>query len=372
MNLIPALSFNPRLSLGLPLLDEFKLIEGGFSELQWIQKNPAFQKIAASLHLARNPITETKCHQQRYISFLKESIESQLGELKISSIGLHLTGSRRESIGKYGFSSPYLASRTNIRRAKNFINQLFEATSREIWLENANFYERSFEDIVMVLKDLASIAESTGCKMILDLSHLYIAAKNLSIDPRYFFAVIPWSSLANIHISGIIRDQKGFYHDGHGDKVPEPIWALLAESLQRVGSQGLYVTLEHSMIVWDQKKAEYISDCRRLLAMLSHADSQIAKEPRSYPLETFVTGYFAKHFSQRAPNLKDLIVRHGLDWHSTIMKWQQSISADERVVFSKGEIAGYEILKTQVAFNHFVAFLKVHLPMLHADRGGAI
>jgi uncharacterized protein len=52
---------------------------------------------------------------------------------------------------------------------------------------------------------LTAVVETTGCGLLLDLSHARLAARDLGIDPRAYVEALPLSRVREIHITGIQR-----------------------------------------------------------------------------------------------------------------------------------------------------------------------
>jgi Uncharacterized protein conserved in bacteria len=84
---------------------------------------------------------------------------------------------------------------------------------------------------------LTELLERTGALLLLDVANVYANAVNRGRDPRTALDRMPLSRIAYVHIAGGAEhpDDPGIYHDTHADPVPEPVFALLGELVDRIG-----------------------------------------------------------------------------------------------------------------------------------------
>jgi uncharacterized protein (UPF0276 family) len=237
----PALLNN---SLTLP--KNIKLLEFGLPEY-----NPVIslfaETINLSLHIARSPISEGRDSQIRYIKKLSEKINNA----KLFSIGFHLSGERNSGIGRYGFSSHYSDSFQCRENAISFIKRSQDAFQVPIWVENANFYSPSIDDIKKNFHAVSDIISKTDAKLIIDLTHLYIDVHNANGNILDIVSLVSWQNVAEIHLSGMIFGKNGVLHDGHSQPITDEIWSLfniINESC--LSCPDLYVTIEHTDKDW--------------------------------------------------------------------------------------------------------------------------
>nr|WP_229804673.1 DUF692 family multinuclear iron-containing protein [Paludibacterium paludis] len=220
-----------------------------------------------SLHVARSPITEAAVFQN---AFIQEKLAGIGKDARVVSIGFHLCGDRRDNIGAYGFSSHYRCSAGAENRATAFIARVTAATGKPVWIENANFYSASPAEIVANWKSIVRIAEHSGASLIIDLSHLIIDCLNNGVSPDICLGMIPWDSVAELHLSGIVEGRDGALHDGHGSPVDHRVWAML-DTLMRYGLVGgdIYLNIEHSDSAWLADPVAYRADFARLASRLA-------------------------------------------------------------------------------------------------------
>jgi uncharacterized protein (UPF0276 family) len=56
---------------------------------------------------------------------------------------------------------------------------------------------------------IQAVIGRTGCGLLLDTAHAVMAAEHLQIDPRRYIEALPVDRLAELHITGIARDEAG-------------------------------------------------------------------------------------------------------------------------------------------------------------------
>lgn len=191
--IIYGVGYNPAFTNKKLLIPECAaLMELGIAEYRRTSKKFINKKIDFSLHLARTPITECNKNQDRFIKYLQgECIDPSL-----KSIGIHLTGKRHHGIGQFGFSSHFIPSLESKKQAIRFIKDIKTSLNLPVWIENASFYSSSVEEILETWEMITSICNESNAKLIIDLSHLLIDAKNNAIDPLILLGAIPWKFLS--------------------------------------------------------------------------------------------------------------------------------------------------------------------------------
>ena len=111
------------------------------------------------------------------------------------------------------------------------------------------------------------IVSLSGCGRLLDLHNLFCNAINLGFDLKTAMEKIPLDRVGEIHIAGGSWCE-GFYMDGHNARVPEPVWDMLEQTLdrapwitgvvfevleevvKRLGPDGIARELETARTIW--------------------------------------------------------------------------------------------------------------------------
>ncbi len=78
------------------------------------------------------------------------------------------------------------------------------------------------------------IVRQTGCDLLLDVGNLYANAINSGNDPLAVLERFPLDRVRMLHVAGGVFDH-GFYFDTHAHAISDAGFALIAETLARVG-----------------------------------------------------------------------------------------------------------------------------------------
>jgi uncharacterized protein (UPF0276 family) len=114
---------------------------------------------------------------------------------------------------------------------------------RRILIENISSYVRWKHDTLPEWEFIATVAQRTGCGLLLDVNNIYVSAINHGFDPRAYLAAIPGNRVEEIHLAGF--DETGeCLIDTHGRRVSEPVWQLYREAIARLGPRP-------TLIEWD-------------------------------------------------------------------------------------------------------------------------
>lgn len=122
-----------------------------------------------------------------------------------------------------------------------------EALGRRLAVENPSNYLTFAASTIPEAEFLAELVRRTGCALLLDVNNLFVCRHNLGLDPDAWLARIPGEAVAEIHLAGHARvevEGRDLLIDDHGSRVAEPVWALYAATLRRLGPRP-------TLIEWD-------------------------------------------------------------------------------------------------------------------------
>ncbi len=109
-----------------------------------------------------------------------------------------------------------------------------EALGRRILLENVSSYVAFRDSDLTEWEFLAQVARRADCLILLDVNNIYVSSVNHGFDPLTYLAGIPLERVQQIHLAG--HENHGDYLiDTHDHPVPDPVWALYAQTLRRCG-----------------------------------------------------------------------------------------------------------------------------------------
>jgi len=109
-----------------------------------------------------------------------------------------------------------------------------DALGRRILLENVSSYVSWADSALSEWAFLDAVAERADCLLLLDVNNVHVSAHNHHFHPlRYLDGIAP-ARVWQLHLAGHSR-AGGLLVDTHDQPVPDPVWALYAEALQRLG-----------------------------------------------------------------------------------------------------------------------------------------
>jgi len=123
------------------------------------------------------------------------------------------------------------------------VDELQEALSRPVLLENVSTYLRFRDDQYEETAFLAELVSRTGCNVLLDVNNLYVNQCNHGEDAMAAMDALAVGTVGEIHLAGH-RATDVAVIDDHGSRVASDVWALYEYALRRFGNVP-------SLIEWD-------------------------------------------------------------------------------------------------------------------------
>ncbi len=173
----------------------------------------------------------------------------------------------------FGFPDllPLPLTEETLARVIDHVDEAQEALGRTILLENPSTYFRFAESTIPETEFLAEVARATGCGLLLDVANVDVSATNHGFDPRDYLAAFPVERVGEIHLAGRFEtvDDAGlpFFVDAHDSPVADPVWALHAETIARLGPIPTLIERDEAIPSWP----ELAADAGRAGAILERA-----------------------------------------------------------------------------------------------------
>lgn len=355
-----ACSYNHHFSTGRLLPNKnIKIIELGFkayNDLFFNKNTPEhLRDIQLSLHISRSPITEPIENQNIFIS---EKLSEIKNDDRIISIGFHLCGHRNDNIGKYGFSSHYSKTLESECNAIEFIKNVTCKTNKPVWLENANFYSSSAEEVIENWISFNKIIKKSNAKSIIDLSHLIIDCKNNNISPYLVIGFIDWSKVIEVHLSGIIIGNDGALHDGHSVRVSSLVWEMLEQLIKsNLVKKSIIFNIEHSDNNWADEKEIYNADFDILNNILNMSFSEGVKNSQA---NKYALGYLRKLLTEEIENLEEISEHFNSSIEEILNSWiEHIVNIEKRISLSSDDMDSL-LAKNSVHFvQSFIEFIEL-------------
>ena len=107
----------------------------------------------------------------------------------------------------------------NTREAQRFLGRqlVLETITHPFLIPGATMSPAEF---------ITAACRETGCGVLLDVTNVYINARNAGEDPRAFIRALPLHSVRQLHLVGYAREADGTYVDCHSHAIQDDIWAL--------------------------------------------------------------------------------------------------------------------------------------------------
>ena len=105
---------------------------------------------------------------------------------------------------------------------------------RRIALENVSSYVDYSFSAVPEWEFLSAVAARADCDILLDVNNIYVSAFNHEFDPLDYLNGVSAGRVRQFHVAGH-QNNGSHIVDTHDHPVIDPVWALFAEALRRVG-----------------------------------------------------------------------------------------------------------------------------------------
>jgi uncharacterized protein (UPF0276 family) len=168
---------------------------------------------------------------------------------------------------------PY--TRETLRIVAAHVDEVQDALGREYLVENPSSYLGFSASTMTEVEFLSELVQRTGCRLLCDVSNIYLSAHNLGFDRDRYLAGLPADAIAELHLGGFTPEpEEGggeVLIDTHGSRIAEPVWAFYARALECFGRKP-------TLIEWDND----IPTLDIILAEAARADavSQNTLRPR--------------------------------------------------------------------------------------------
>ncbi len=153
-----------------------------------------------------------------------------------------------------------------LHRVTDHIDETQEFIGRPLLLENPSSY-LSFEDSTFTEPDfIAEVSRRTGCGLLLDVSNVFVSARNLGTDALTYLDAFPLARVQEIHLAGHDETADGLLIDAHGSEITGDVWALYAEVIARIGPLPTLIERDNNVPPF----AALLAEAQRADAVMGH------------------------------------------------------------------------------------------------------
>lgn len=127
------------------------------------------------------------------------------------------------------------------------VGEVQDALGRQILIENVSSYLQFEAADMTEWEFLDTLAERSGCGILLDVNNIYVSSRNHGFDARAYIAHMQPRHVGEIHLAGhsVNRyEQFSILIDTHSQPVCDEVWDLYAFAIERLGNRP-------TLIEWD-------------------------------------------------------------------------------------------------------------------------
>jgi len=127
------------------------------------------------------------------------------------------------------------------------VGEMQDFLGRQILIENISSYLQFNCVQLPEAEFLATLADESGCGLLIDVNNVYVSARNHGFDAQQFLASIPPRHVRELHLAGHTVNRYGerdILIDTHSAPVCDEVWALFQHALRNFGPRP-------TLIEWD-------------------------------------------------------------------------------------------------------------------------
>ncbi|MET8695599.1 DUF692 domain-containing protein [Streptomyces bauhiniae] len=128
-----------------------------------------------------------------------------------------------------GHLCPPIISDESLRTCIRNVDRTQSALDLPLALENISYSLSPGSDHLAAATFFSDLVAATGCLVLLDVTNLYINAKNHGFDPMEYLKRIPMDRVVQIHLAGGVVLPSGKHIDSHSATIGAGIWQLAVD-----------------------------------------------------------------------------------------------------------------------------------------------
>jgi uncharacterized protein len=167
---------------------------------------------------------------------------------------------------------PFPRSQAALDRIARNIEITQSVLGRRVLIENPSLYVQLPGHEMAESEFLSELTRRTGCGLLVDINNAYVSACNLGFDAGSYLAALPAQAVEEIHLAGHAADSpepEALLIDTHGAPIAEPVWALYASFIDRVGLRPTLIERDSDLPPFAELCAERDRADRLLAARVS-------------------------------------------------------------------------------------------------------
>jgi hypothetical protein len=154
---------------------------------------------------------------------------------------------------------PFPRTDEALARLVDNIDQVQQALSRRIAIENPSHYLRIEGHQHDEIAFLTEIARRSGCGLLLDVNNVFVSARNLEFDAEAYVDSFPAGDVDEIHLAGHSADPslgEALLVDSHDAPVSPAVWSLYERLIARIGPRPTLIERDGNLPAFDVLQQE--------------------------------------------------------------------------------------------------------------------
>jgi uncharacterized protein (UPF0276 family) len=146
-----------------------------------------------------------------------------------------------------------------LRRVVDNVQRTQDAIKRTLLVENPSHYLEIPGHEYGEIEFLTELCRRTDCRLLLDVSNVYVSANNLGFDANAYIDAFPGRYVAELHLAGHSADQNLGYAlliDSHDAPVCAAVWQLYARLTARIGPRPTLIERDDDLPAFEVLLAE--------------------------------------------------------------------------------------------------------------------
>lgn len=140
-----------------------------------------------------------------------------------------------------------------LRLISAHLDQVQDGLGRPYLIENPSSYVGFGTSTMNEVEFLSELVRRTGCRLLCDVSNVYLSAHNMGYDAYQYVDGLPPEAVAELHLGGFTPEedeaQPGaeLLVDTHATVVAEPAWDLYAHAIRRFGPKPTLIERDNDI-----------------------------------------------------------------------------------------------------------------------------
>lgn len=180
-----------------------------------------------------------------------------------------------------------------VEALKTFVRNISHVKKRiavPLILENITYTMRFPSSEMSEAEFVGKLLEETDCGLLLDVTNLYINARNHGFDWRRFLDEIPAERIVQLHFVGLHRHRDTLV-DAHADRTQAEIWEVYREVCRRGSIKGAILERDENFPPFAEI-VEEVETARGLLRQIAGAkETNAADRPATRTSENLTGGF---------------------------------------------------------------------------------